>query len=194
MLAHRLVRRVNDDGEIGDATGQPYHEARFRLDAIRKRVLEVCPKTKKDPMKGSILVGLVVPACFRMAEEFAKADAWLGMHRIACAAVLYKEDKGKFPETLNTLKPYFKEGLPKDPFTGKDYVYSLKDGLPCIECVPPDEMKKEAEQAGVPRSSIDFSARLKEDAEALKKFREEQKQKREEAKKGKGAEEPKPDD
>ena len=93
------------------------------------------------------------------------------MLRIMVAAVMHKAEKGAYPDTLEKLAGYFPAGAPKDPFTGKDFLYRLKDGLPAIECNPP-ESGWPAEWYKSEMSLLDLGRRRQKDAEALKKFLE----------------------
>jgi len=99
------------------------------------------------------------------------SEAQLGMLRIMVAAAMHKAEKGAYPDTLEELAGYFPAGASKDPFTGKDFLYRLKDGLPAIECNPPESVRS-ADWYKAESASLDLGRRRQKDAEALKNFLE----------------------
>ena len=133
---------------------QPYWTARERIREISAEAEKEAAALKTDPRAGNALVATLMPVLARVAGQFAEAEARLAMARIACAAMLSKARDGACPPDLDALKPFFPKGLPKDPFTGKDCIYRLEDGLPRVECKGPE------------RLSLDVAgAREKDDAE-----------------------------
>jgi hypothetical protein len=95
------------------------------------------------------------------------------MLRIMVAAALNKAETGAYPDTLEKLAKYFPKGLPNDPFTGKDFLYRLKEGLSRIESNPPESVRSDSNYY-VEWSSLDLGLRRQKDAEALKNFLEKQ--------------------
>jgi len=65
--------------------------------------------------------------------------ARINILRIICAAELYRNETGAYMERIEQLGKYFPEGLPKDPFTGEDFTYSMEEGFPAIRANPPKE-------------------------------------------------------
>ena len=61
-------------------------------------------------------------------EQQAMYYARLGGLKIAVALKIYKAKTGEYPDRLSALSPDILLKLPKDPFTGKDYVYKKGDG------------------------------------------------------------------
>ena len=56
-------------------------------------------------------------------KQQAEYYALLGGLKIALALKIYKAETGGYPEKLNALSPEILSELPKDPFTGNDYIY-----------------------------------------------------------------------
>ena len=75
-----------------------------------------------------------------LPEKIAHIEARAQVTRLALACKLYASDKGEFPSSLEELTPaYFKE-LPRDPYTGKDFVYRLlREGGFVVYSVGPNE-------------------------------------------------------
>lgn len=84
------------------------------------------------------LVGIAV----RHAGDRAKESAQVShLDHLNWAAMMYKNDTGQYPATLEDLVaaegtgptgyqgPYFTPPVPKDPFTNSDYVYDPSTGL-----------------------------------------------------------------
>jgi hypothetical protein len=52
-------------------------------------------------------------------------------HDLACVALAlagYKAEKGRYPESLDTLSPKWLEKIPKDHFSGKELIYRRENG------------------------------------------------------------------
>jgi len=72
--------------------------------------------------------------------KFATVEGRAQVTRLALACKLYARENGEFPSSLEELTPaYFKE-LPRDPYTGKDFVYRLlPEGEFVVYSVGPNE-------------------------------------------------------
>jgi hypothetical protein len=70
---------------------------------------------------------------------------------------------------LEKLAGRFPKGLPKDPFSGKDFIYHLKEGLPAVECSAPEPVRAETAVLGQ-WNYLDLGRRRQKDAAALKEF------------------------
>ncbi len=152
--------------EFAAALQAPYWQTRHVIQAMEKS----CQDANSEHAQRSPLIPLFVPALSRAADQFALPEAKLAMCRILCAASLLKARTGKYPEAISELAEFFPDGLPLDPFTGKDYTYRLEGGMPYIRCNPPDELWKKRPS----NYECGLSRRLREDGEALKKYRAEQ--------------------
>lgn len=150
---------------LAEAARGPYWES-------APRASELMTKLGGDAAKDNPLLATLVPSLSKCQEQFATAEARLGMIRLLCAAQLHKEKTGNYPAALDELSPYFPDGkLPKDPFTGRAFLYTLVEGLPRIECQPPEELKRN--RPG--RYHFDLARRRAEDGQALEQFLRERK-------------------
>ena len=70
-----------------------------------------------------ILTRMIIPALRGVYLSFARQEAYLGVARLGLALKIYKTEEGSYPESLNRLTPDIIPALPRDPFTGKDYIY-----------------------------------------------------------------------
>ena len=153
-----------------DAVSEPYYKSIKKVPAEKARVEKMMAQFNDDPTQGNPLIGLLLPVLWRCHGQFAIAEARLGMLQLLCAAQLHKTRTGKYPAALAELKPYFQEGaIPRDPVTGKDFLYTLKQGTPRIECQAPEDLKQTHQRD----CYFDLAERLEKDEDALKKFREE---------------------
>ena len=151
--------------QLAEAARGPYWES-------ASRAAELMAKVGGDAAKDNPLLTTLVPSLSKCQEQFATAEARLGMMKLLCAAQLHKEKTGHYLAALDELSRYFPDDrLPKDPFTGKAFVYTLVEGLPRIECQPPEELKQQ--RPG--RFHFDLARRRAEDAPALEQFLREQK-------------------
>jgi len=54
-------------------------------------------------------------------------SAYIDVATLGIANRMYKEKNGKFVDSLDQLAPVIMSSIPKDPFSGKDYVYRRDD-------------------------------------------------------------------
>ena len=151
---------------LAEAARGPYHESAPRLNEEKKRLEKMTAEIRRDPTKGNLLIPMLVPALWRCHEQFATAEARLGMIQLACAVALYKHQEGKYPAELDALRKHLLSGIPKDPFTGESFLYTLRAGEWVIECGAPDELKKRRPKDFI----VDLAARRRKDAQAVKQF------------------------
>jgi len=78
-----------------------------------------------------------MPALGRAHGMMLRGGACRDSLRIAAAMKAYKLEKGDWPK-LDDLVPDYLPDIPKDPFTGRDYVVSRKDGLLTVYSVGED--------------------------------------------------------
>ena len=98
--------------ELGDLLGRPYWETRERLNDIRP---ERAPAWAQ-------LTRLVLPNLSRVAARQAEAEARIGTSRVAVALRLYREARGDYPQSLESIRDLLPEP-PIDPYTGRPYLY-----------------------------------------------------------------------
>lgn len=154
-----------------DAMEGRYYESMPRLGPLDEKIQQQVKANKEDV--GVILLSQIMPAYLRIPREVARADAQLGMLRILTAAAMWKAETGAYPDTLEPLKKYFPDGLPTDPFTGKDFVYSFQVGFPRVECAAPEDVMKTFGTMEDPLA-LDLGRRIQKDAAALAEFRQKQ--------------------
>jgi ElaB/YqjD/DUF883 family membrane-anchored ribosome-binding protein len=144
---------------LADAMEKRYAEARERIEQINREVEAEAKLAAAQPETANPLVALAMPGVTRIYAQCAMGQAQADMARIACAACLFKARSGAYPPGLKGLNELFPAGLPKDPFTGRDYAYRLDNGLPYVACDAPEDVK-----AGDPeRWSLSLSRRRAKD-------------------------------
>ena len=126
-------------GGMIEASKGRFFEIRGRMQTINDEINSRLER-KQGPLD---LLGLTVPAVGRIYVSVARGESRMAATRLLAAACLEKARTGKFPESLDGLKPHFPKGLPVDPFTGRDFRYRVENGLPTVECEGDDpELKK----------------------------------------------------
>jgi len=90
---------------------------------------------------------LTLPAIAKSFAAWARNEADLQQARIVAAFKIHKIEHGAYPESLDALSPTILDPLPKDPFTGEDFVYR-KDGDGFILYSVGDNLK---DDGGIPK-------------------------------------------
>lgn len=81
------------------------------------------PVKERTQWMGDFIIGLLMPA-IEKTQTMAEAGAvQRQMTMISLAAAACRADKGRFPEKLADLSPAYLKQVPKDFFSGKDFVY-----------------------------------------------------------------------
>jgi hypothetical protein len=101
-------------------TKKSYWQVKDELKEIEKSVITL-PKEKY------LLSTMGLPTLFPADVREARSDALLGAAELGLANRIYRQKHGKFADSLNQLTPEILSSLPLDPFTGKNYIYRLKD-------------------------------------------------------------------
>jgi hypothetical protein len=106
-------------------TKRPFWEVK---DAVQKTDDEI----RKAPKEKAILAQEILQPensnmFTGMCTQEARTDAYLGAAELGLANRIYRQKHGKFADSLNQLTPEIIPSLPLDPFTGKNYIYRLKD-------------------------------------------------------------------
>jgi hypothetical protein len=89
------------------------------------------------------------------------------MSKILLAAALHEAETGQYPTSLETLRAYFPQGLPKDPFTESDFEYKVEDGSPVVAAHPPEDVRREITWD----FRISLAEIIKKQAEDLERYR-----------------------
>lgn len=63
---------------------------------------------------------------------------------ILSALKWYKSEKGVYPKTLSDLTPKYLKKIPKDPYTGNNFIYKTKKGKITLYAIGPDLMDSNA--------------------------------------------------
>jgi hypothetical protein len=94
----------------------PYHQSKAELHRLERDI-------QNAPFYYAITKRLVLNTLQRIYHLQAAQEAKIGLAQLALGLKIYKAEKGKYPDTLADLVPGILPELPKDPFTGKDFVY-----------------------------------------------------------------------
>jgi hypothetical protein len=111
--------------------GKPYWEVREELNELRNR-LENMPDGR------GVLTRFMLPPLLRTFDAEARSDAQLGTAELALALRIYKAENRFFPTFLDELVPEVIPELPKDPYTGDDFVYNPRGMTILIYSVGPN--------------------------------------------------------
>lgn len=96
-----------------------------------------------------ILTRMWVPAFSMAALVNAHHDALVKANYLALALKLYKMQEGLYPKALEGLVPEIIAELPRDPFTGKNYIYRQEGEGFAVYSVG-DNLKDDAGKKGKP--------------------------------------------
>jgi hypothetical protein len=107
--------------KLSHLAGLDYWKARGELE----RFVEELERLLNNAGRG-YLTRTTAPGLARMCASEARLDAALGAAEIALALRIYKEKHRFYPFRLAELVPEIIPELPKDPYTGKDFVYNPK--------------------------------------------------------------------
>ena len=108
-----IMRRMIDLSKL------PYHQAKADLNKLEQDMANL-PFYR-------ILSKMFLPSLTRSYVIEARHEARVSLAQLALGLKIYKAEKGKYPDSLSELVPEILSQLPKDPFTGKDFVYK-KEG------------------------------------------------------------------
>ncbi len=117
-----------------NAMRQPYWEAKPIFEEIDNKIENL----SRIHFFARVMIG---PLGYSgKVAKFATVEGRAQVTRLALACKLYARENGEFPSSLEELTPaYFKE-LPRDPYTGKDFVYRLlPEGEFVVYSVGPNE-------------------------------------------------------
>ena len=77
--------------------------------------------------KRYVFCRMMVPGLSRAIGQCEMTRARLRAAAASCAAMRYRNDTGKWPESLETLVPAYLDKAPLDPFTGKPLLYKVDE-------------------------------------------------------------------
>ena len=122
------VRFFSVTEEAIHAAEMPGIDGKTSLDALSQRITAI-----QDSRSLSDRILYTAAPCHREGPSASFGEHAVSMRfpfldafRLALLATAYKIDKGSYPETLQDLIPDYLDKLPLDPYTGKDYLYSVE--------------------------------------------------------------------
>jgi hypothetical protein len=155
------LRGLAEDGEGSFIESHP------RVVARGKRMAEMgTPPSPKEIAENPLMHS--VSFMSNLHGQAAFNNALLAMHKVLCASALFEAETGEYPDSMEPLRKYFPSGFPTDPFTDEELVYSLEDGMPAIECRPPEDLG----EGVVSRARISLSEALRKQAEFVERYRQ----------------------
>ncbi|MBI4243257.1 MAG: hypothetical protein HY606_04125 [Planctomycetes bacterium] len=117
---------INSMLKILSISFSPYYEIKDKIVEFEKEFgetsLRISSMRWRHPLSSEFLPWLI-----REQKRWTENTAKLNGLRIALALKIYKAEKNEYPNFLDTLIPEYLPELPKDPFTGKDYIYRKED-------------------------------------------------------------------
>ncbi len=111
------------------ASGRPYLEAKAELDAIEPQLREA---------RMAMLSAMIVPVYARVYSKRDASVTRVDLCRIALALKSYKSHHGQYPQNLAQLQHELPWTLPKDVFSGRDFIYRRQAEGFLIYSVGPD--------------------------------------------------------
>lgn len=80
-------------------------------------------------LAGSILVGMSIPLSRSIVLRKKKARVFHRATKLLAALHVFKNEHGRFPETLDELVPDILPAVPMDPYDGEPFRYSHEKGI-----------------------------------------------------------------
>jgi hypothetical protein len=154
--------------ELAKAGEGSFAEARPRVTARIEHMKELGKPAAGHTYPENPLLGQFVYSG-TLHASFAVSNARMAMSKILLAAALHEAETRQYPTSLETLREYFPQGLPKDPFTESDFEYKVEAGLPVVAAHPPEDVRREYRWD----FRISLAEILKKQAENLERYRKE---------------------
>ena len=126
LLHDDIVAGLNYYERLIEAVRKPYWTAREMIARIEEDLRADGASFWRAGRRSLTL--LLVPMNCGITEKFARFEARLSVMRLACAVEVYRIRRGRLPASLEELAPDILPELPRDPFTGRSYVYRVKPG------------------------------------------------------------------
>ncbi|MFO7973922.1 MAG: hypothetical protein R6V12_04730 [Candidatus Hydrogenedentota bacterium] len=86
----------------------------------------------------NMMAEVTAPALVKAADAFERLIALADLARIALAIKAFHRDTDNYPESLSRLVPAYLETLPRDPFSGSDFIYRADETGFLLYSVGPD--------------------------------------------------------
>lgn len=107
---------LQTSSEIISLAKKPYWE-------VREPLKKLADKIQKLPKEESLMTQWLIPVPSPLFLRKARLDAAFGNAELALALKIYKAKNVGYPDRLTQIVQDILKELPKDPFTGEDYVY-----------------------------------------------------------------------
>src|SRR5262249_39820727 len=109
-------------GEAKQAMATGYPQVRMDdMNKMAERHIEVSPMTKA-----------LLPAFGRIQKTRARSEASRRATQLSYAVHIFKEQNGRWPQSLNELPDRFSQTMRTDPFTGGQFGYRVDQKGPVI--------------------------------------------------------------
>jgi hypothetical protein len=119
VIKSELIWMLKHYEQYIKAASQSYYENRTKFDELNQQ-LNKAPAIFR-------MAGMLFPNLEAAFLKEATLEAVLDSARLGIACKIYRNAHGNYPEKLSDLVPDILKALPLDPFTGKPYVYRMKD-------------------------------------------------------------------
>jgi hypothetical protein len=120
FLYGQMIFYFNEMSRAYVVLDKPYYEG----NVVFKNMID---SIAKGPNNDMILVNLIFPAIDKFYLRGEETGAYINVASLGIANRLYKIKHGKFVDSLSELAPEILQSIPKDPFSGFDYIYK-KEG------------------------------------------------------------------
>ncbi len=115
LAAQDLAYFAETMSEYSALAGRPYHEVREEIARLETARGDGAPGYAE-------VTRLMLPAMGKAQLRLAMTEASLGTARLAAALRLYREENGRYPDSIDSVRGHLPD-LPADPFSGKSYLY-----------------------------------------------------------------------
>ena len=82
---------------------------------------------KRSELMGKVMAAMYLPAISAAQEAEDRSATALRLLQVAAALAIHRENEGSYPAALEDLDPQLQEGLPKDPYSGREFSYERRD-------------------------------------------------------------------
>jgi len=155
--------------EMAKAGEGSFADARPRIKARIEHMKELGKPAAGQTYPDNPLVGNFAGIGAGIYADFTRDNARFAMSKILAASALHEAETGEYPTSLEALRAYFPQGLPKDPFTESDFEYKIEEGAPVVSAHPPEDVRREYRWD----FRISLAEILKKQAENLERYRKE---------------------
>jgi hypothetical protein len=138
-LASQMFSSAEDTAERMDRYYAPWVEAAegpWSLETIAK--LRVHEERRKEIAGSNVICRILFPGLARSYELGLRAETERRGTILAVAITLFHNERGRWPETLGELDLPGLAALRVDPYSGRDFVYKVRDGSAVLYTVASD--------------------------------------------------------